>query len=92
MRVMETITIKKDEDDKLMDMQTMTKESKMEKITIKKDDFIKLTYFSTKHDELWEERDELEAEIATLKRENRKLKDLMKRVEVEMEILQNSTM
>ena len=89
---METITIKKDEYDILMDMQTMTKGSKMEKITIKKDDFIKLTYFSTKHDELWEERDELEAEIATLKRENRKLKDMMKRVEVEVEILQNSTM
>ena len=34
----------------------------------------------------------LEAEIATLKRENRKLKDLMKRVAMEMEILQNSTM
>ena len=89
---METITIKKDEYDILMDMQTMTKGSMMEKITIKKDDFIKLTHFSTKYDELWEERDELEAEIATLKRENRKLKDVMKRVEVELEILQNSTM
>ena len=92
MRVMETITIKKDEYDILMDMQTMTKGSKMEKITIKKDDFIKLTYFSTKYGELWEERDELEAEIATLKRENRKLKDMMKRVEVEVEILKNGTM
>ena len=61
----------------------------METITIKKDDYDKL---KKTVDDLWEERDELESQNATLKQENRKFKDMMKRVEVEMEILQSSTM